>query len=404
VNLPFYIARRYLFSKKSHNIINIISGISVVGVAIGTLALIVVLSAFNGLERLVESLYDSFDPDIKITAVKGRSFSYEDFPAKELKALDITRYYTRVIEENALMKYDNKQCISTLKGVEEEFITMSGVKEMLIDGEFVLSNGQESYATVGLLIALNLDLNIHRLFEQLNVYVPKRGKKVITDPLQGFNSGQLLPVGVYSINSDFDDKYTIVPFEFVEELLGYDNEVTAVEMTLMEGVDHEDAKEQIAELLGTGYQVRTRYQQNEILYKTNKMEKWVTFLILAFILVIATFNTIGSLTMLVLDKEKDIYTLKSFGATSMLIRRIFFIEGMLINLLGGVIGLSLGGLLCWAQIRFGLVELEGGIVPAYPVEMHLADFLYILATVIGIGLLGSWYLARVLTKRYLQKR
>ncbi|MCB0402450.1 MAG: ABC transporter permease [Flavobacteriales bacterium] len=402
MNFPFYIAKRYLVSKKSHNVINIISWISVLGITIGTAALIIVLSAFNGLQTLVEELYASFDPDIKITLVEGKTFESARFPADEIQALPGVKYYNEAIEEVALIKYDDKQTVTAIKGVKPVFFQMTGMDSLLIEGQFDVSKAESNYLLLGWGIADKLAFYISGdAAYQFSVIVPKRGTKKGLAPDSEFNRKMAYAEGIFSVNPDFDTKYVVSSLEFVQGLLKHEGQLSSVELGLSEDADWDEVKAQLQAIVGDRFKVQTRYELNELIFKTNKTEKWITFLILSFILVIASFNIIGSLTMLIIDKKEDVWTLRTMGASQKMIRKLFFTEGMLINFLGAIIGMSLGALICWMQLQFSLLKLEGGVVEAYPVELQLIDFVYVGIIVTIIGLLASWYPVRVLTKKHL---
>ncbi len=402
MNFPFYIAKRYLVSKKSHNAINIISWISVIGITIGTAALIIVLSAFNGLQSLVEDLYASFDPDLKITLVEGKTFNAEDFPKEKIKQLSEVQFYNEALEEVALVKYDDKQTVATIKGVQPDFFDMTGMDSLLIEGTFKPTPEDDNYLLLGWGIADKLALYIStNIPYQLSIIVPKRGTKKGLTPDSEFNRKMINAKGIFSVNPDFDTKYVVSSLAFVQSLLKHKNQLSSVELGLTKNANWEGVKNKVQEIVGENYKVQTRYELNELIFKTNKTEKWITFLILSFILVIASFNIIGSLTMLIIDKKKDVWILKTMGANNAVIRKIFFTEGMLINFLGAFIGMSLGALVCWLQLHFSLLKLEGGVVEAYPIEMQAIDFIYVGIIVVFIGLLASWYPVRVLTKRHL---
>lgn len=400
MKLALYIAKRYLFAKKSQNVVTVISRISVVGVAIGSLALVVVLSAFNGLQNLVESLYASFDPDIRITATLGKSFQYDTFPAEKIKALNGVKYFTRTIEETALLKYEDKQTLATIKGIENEFIEMGGLDSMIVEGNLTIGNNEEEFCVLGYGLAGALDMKFNGFSKPIWVYVPKRNKNVSFNPEEAFHKKNILTAGIFSVNPDFDNKYALVPLKFAEQLLQYKNKITAIEIGTKKGIDLHLLKNEIQQILGSSYTVKTRYQINELIYKTNKTEKWVTFLILTFILVIAAFNIISSLTMLIIDKTEDIWILKCLGASKNLIRLIFFTEGLFINLLGALTGIVIGTVICLLQQHVGLLRLEGSIVEYYPVRIVAVDYIYISITVISIGLFASWYPIQVLTRKY----
>ncbi|MCF8369569.1 MAG: FtsX-like permease family protein [Bacteroidales bacterium] len=388
--------------------INIISAISVLGVAVGTFALIVVLSVFNGFEDLVKSLYSAFDPDIKITAVEGKSFSTLDLKSDQLAIMKDVLNYTEVVEENALLKYRSEQNIVTMKGVSEGFLENNPMQAMLVDGDFVLEYNKNDFAIMGYLVAYHLGIRIYDGTNPLIAYVPRRTKKAITSFDQSFNTGTLVPSAVFSIQQEIDSKYIIVPIDFAQNLLEYgENEVTAIELRLAPEVDLEDFQKNLQKTLGPDYSVKNKYQQQELLYKIMKSEKWAIFLILTFILIIAAFNVVGSLSMLILDKRKDIGVLYSMGASKRLIKRIFMTEGLLVSSAGAVIGLVMGFVVCWAQMEFGIVKLgeaNAFLVPYYPVQMKFFDFLLVFATVFIIGFLSAAYPVKQIAKKYLGNR
>lgn len=394
MNLPFYIARRYLISKKSHNVINIISGVSVVGVTIGTMALIIVLSVFNGFQDIVESLFNSFDPDLKITAIKGKSFDANQLNRDKIIEIPGVLRYTEVVEETALLKFRGKQYLATMKGVSPDYETLSGLDTMLIDGELKLTKDGSPFAILGFGIAYTLGIGGHDQPEPLTVYLPKRNRENLAGFSQAFNTKHIFPAGIFSIQQDFDSEYMIVPINFARELLEYENEVTSIEIGLKKGFEIEKVQSKIEEIAEDEFKVANRYQQQELLYKIMRSEKWAIFLILTFILIIATFNVIGSLTMLIIDKKKDISVLRSMGASVKLIHRIFLTEGLLISVSGAFLGIFLGGLICWLQQFFGLIKLNAGsgsfVIDSYPVKMEIIDFIAVFATVFFIGFAATW--------------
>ncbi|MBA3705966.1 MAG: FtsX-like permease family protein [Bacteroidetes bacterium] len=396
MNFPFFIAKRYLVSKKSHNAINIISGISVAGVCIGTMALVIVLSAFNGLSVLVQSLYNSFDADIEITIKKGKTFD-PDSVVQSLKKIPGIVYYAEIVEGNALLKYNDKQCIATIKGVGPEFEEMSGFDTLVREGNF---NIQKNNIIIGKGISHILQTNADDLFTPISIYAPKRGNTNSLNPEEGLNELKAYPSGAFTINDEFDYKYVIMNIDKARELLDYTKEVTAIELKLKSAEDQAQIQQQIVSLLGDKYEIKNREQQNALLYKTLKSEKLWTFIILIFILIIATFNVIGSLTMLIIEKKKDIGILQSMGADNQLIRRIFLAEGMMITFIGAMLGLFLGTAICWLQIKFSFVKLtEGYVVDAYPIQIQAGDIFSILTAVLLIGFFAAWYPVRVFTKR-----
>lgn len=398
MNLSFFIAKRYLISKKSHNAINIISGISVAGVCIGTMALVIVLSAFNGLSGLVQSLYNSFNPDIEITIKQGKTFNPNVDEFQALKKIDGIASYVEVMEGNALLKFNDKQCIATIKGVNKEFEKSTGFDTLISEGNF---NIQKNNIVIGKGIGYLLQTGPDNLFSPISIYAPKRGTTNSINPEDALNELKAFPAGAFTINDEFDYKYVIMNIDKARELLDYSNEVTSVELRLKKDANKENIQQQISAILGNRYAIKNREQQNAMLYKTLKSEKLWTFIILIFILIIATFNVIGSLTMLIIEKKKDIGILNSMGADNRLIRKIFLIEGLLITAIGAFSGIILGILICWIQIKFSLVKLsEGYVVDAYPIEIQLNDILMILGVVMLIGFIAAWYPVRVFTKKH----
>lgn len=369
------------------------------GIGIGAFALIVVLSAFNGIENLVESLYSSFDPDIKITAVEGKTFSQSSLDKNQLLSLPGVAKASFTIDETVLLKYRDKQSVATIKGVESEFKYMSGLDTMMVEGEFLIENNQQPFAVLGYGISYYLSLFIEHNFEPVKVYAPKRtaGSSSL-NPENAFAKVNIMPSGVFSINPDFDNKYVLVPFRFAQELLQYENRAGALEIGLTKGANPEDVKKAIESVVGSEFNVKTRYQLNEIIYKTNNSEKWITFLILSFILLIAAFNLIGSLTMLIIDKKPDILILKSMGANTSDIKKVFLLEGLMISGLGGLIGLVIGALLCLGQQAFGFVKLQGIVVDTYPIQLEVMDFTNIMAVVLFIGFLSSYFPVKYVVK------
>jgi lipoprotein-releasing system permease protein len=403
VNFPFYIAKRYLVAKKSHNAINIIASISLSGIAIGTMALIVILSVFNGFDSVVKSLINSFNPDLKVTLIEGKTFSLDESRLIRIKAIKGVTAIATVLEDKALLRYDERQTIATVKGVSPEYPDVSGIDSMIAEGEFLLTGQNESFAIIGqgIDIFLNVILNSPR---QMGIYVPKRSGQVSFDPEKAVNRRFLNVSGVFLIEQDFDSKYIFVPLDFAQDLFEYPGKLNALEIKLNPGVRQQDIKQEIRLILGDNFQVQNRYQQNEIFYKTMQMEKWAIFLILVFILVIASFNIIGTLTMLILEKKEDILTLRNLGASEKLINRIFLFEGWLVSIAGAVIGLATGLLICWLQITFKLIKLQGSgtfIIDAYPVLIKPVDIVITGIAVIVIGFLAAWFPIRFVTGKLL---
>ncbi len=394
MNLPFFIARRYLISKKSHNIINLISGISMVGVALGTAALIIVLSVFNGFESVVVSLFSVFDPDVRITVVEGKSFHNHQIDADKIRAIPGIIKYTEVVEENALLYYKKQQFLATIKGVDSLYQVNSPINDsLLVTGKMILQDDSLDFAIPGYGIAYFLNLDMNAPDNLISVYIPKRKGSISGLPQESFRSELIRPIAIFSVQQDFDDKYMLVPLRFARRMLDYTDEVTSIEIRLAKGADVPVIQEKINSIVGSKFRTQNRFQQQEVLYKIMKSEKWAVFLILTFILIVASFNVIGSLTMLILDKKKDIGILRSLGARDTLIKQIFFFEGLLISLLGAFSGLLLGLLVCVLQQHFGLIKLQGGgsfIINAYPVKLIATDFLYVFITITLIGTAAAW--------------
>lgn len=407
MRLPFFIARRYFVSKKSQRAINIVSMISVLGVLVGTAALVIVLSVFNGFEDLILRLYNSFDPDIRIEAEKGKDFLLAEFPMEQLRKTDCVERAWPVLEENALVRLGEKQYIVTLKGTDADLGETSGLDTMLVEGEALLARGDTDYALVGAGIAYGLQLNLQEVRGGLEVFAPKRTPGSLLDPEQAFNRRFITPSGIFAVQQEFDNRYVLVPYRFAREIMEFDSSATSIEVSLRPGTDAETAVEQIREAIGSGFTVKDRFRQHETVYRIMKSEKWAVFLILTFILIIATFNIIGSLSMLVIEKKKDIAVLHSLGADLPALRKIFLTEGVFINLMGSISGMLIGLLVCLGQQYFGWIRLSGEgsfIIDAYPVKLEATDFLFVFLTVSLIGLIASWYPAHRMVARSLDLR
>ncbi len=393
MNLPFYIAWRYLKSKKSHNVINIISGISVAGVTIGTMALIVVLSVFNGFEGLVVSLFNTFDPPLKVIPAQGKTFTSTAFPWQRIEEIKGVDAATGIIEEKALLKYGSKQFLATLKGVDDNYTEWTGLDSMISEGVLLLKYKDQPLAVPGMGIAYYLGINLNNYEQLIEVYAPKRTAASYAIPENAFQRLDIRPSGVFSVQQDFDTKYMIVPLSFTRELFEYNDELTSVEIALSDDAEMHSLQEKVKEALGSAYVVKNRFEQQEVLYKIMRSEKFAIFLILSFILFIATFNVVGSLSMLILDKRKDINILYALGANNRLVKRIFMTEGILVAFSGAIAGMMLGALICVLQQQFGLVKInaEGGsfLINAYPVMMDWKDFVMVFLVVGGIGLLAT---------------
>lgn len=402
MSFPFFVAKRYLFSKKKHHAINLISYIAMLGVAVGTLALVVVLSAFNGLEELVQSLYSNFDPELRIEAAQGKTFTLDSVHYQQIKQHPEVQTVCPALEESVMLKYGENQVFGTLKGVDTSFVRMSELESFIWTGSStLLTYDEREFMVLGYLLARDLKLNLGDVFTPLQVYAADRKASKSVSVENAFLSRKIYPSGIFAVNAEFDSKYMLVPLRFAAELLQRENEITSYEIQLKPKANAQKVKSDLQTILGESYSVKTRYELNEMLYKTNNIEKWATFMILVFILLIATFNIIGSITMLIIDKKQDIFILSSMGANAQNIRSIFFWEGMLIALVGGGIGMTLGLILCWLQMQFSLLTLEGMLVDAYPISIYISDLIAIAAIVFFIGLLAAWLPAKWVVKRYI---
>jgi len=404
MNFPFYIARRYLFGKKSQNAINIISLISVLGVATGTMALVVVLSVFNGFDKVVKSLFNSFDPDLKITLVEGKTFSPDTLILNKIRDLDGVSALSEILEENALLMYGEKQYIASIKGVDDSYIDVTGLDSMVYDGVMKLHDANRSYAVLGQGVAYNLQVGLN-FINPLFVYLPKRvGSVNLSNPDDAFKRNFIFPAGIFSIEQEFDSKYVIVPINFLRELLDYTNEASSLEIKVSSPQLLQKTEKSVKEILGSQFSVKNREEQNELFYRIMKTEKWAIFLILTFILIVASFNIIGSLSMLIIDKKGDIETLRNMGASDKQISQVFLTEGWMISFIGSFIGVLTGIVICWAQIRFKLLKLSGSgtfVIDAYPVNLQGLDIMLIWITVLFIGFLAARYPVRQIKRKYL---
>ena len=400
-----YIAKRYLFAKKSRNAINVISAVSVAGVAVGTMALIIILSVFNGLEVLVTSIFNTFDPDLKITAAEGKTFIPDTLKLNLLARVDGVSCYSLTIEENALLKYGERQTIATIKGVDEHYTSVTNIDSSMWEGEFILNTDKgQPYAIPGIGIAEYLGIRVN-FITPLFIYVLRRSSESTLSPEDAYNRDYIFPSGIFQIEQSYDSKYVYVPFDFASGLIENNNGVSSVEIKFTDDAEAVMVQKNVSKIFGENYVVQNRFEQQEIFYKVMRSERLAIFFILTLILIIASFNIIGSLTMLIIEKERDIEILKSLGANKTLIRKIFIIEGWLISIIGAIIGLILGFLVCWLQQTYGIVELpsESLIMDAYPVVMKMKDFIIVPATVLLIGYWAAWYPVRYLTKKYLRE-
>lgn len=407
MNFPFYIARRYLFSKKSHNAINIISMVSVAGVVVATIALVCALSVYNGFNDLVSTLFSSFDPQLKLTPRAGKVFDPSAPGMEQVKALPEVAFVSEVLQDNALVRYRDRQVVATVKGVDDRFGELVSIDSILIDGRFALREDVVDYATLGVGLASALGVNAG-FVSPLEIYAPKRDEKVnLSNPASSFQVEYAYTGGVFCINQQvYDENYMLVPLALARALFRYEKEVSALEIKLKAGANVSAVKKEIQQLAGADFRVEDRHEQQQASFKMMQVEKWMTFLILSFILAIALFNVVGSLSMLMIEKQEDVRTLRNMGAGDALIRRIFLFEGWMISGFGALIGIGIGLALCLLQQELGLIKLGqtagAFIIDAYPVRVEAADLLTVFITVLTIGFLAAWYPVRYLGKRWLR--
>lgn len=405
MKLSLYIAKRYLFAKKSRNAINVISGVSVTGVAVGTMALIIILSVFNGLEEMVRSIFNTFDPDLKITPAKGKTFIPDQQMLQLLSNVNGVSCYSLTIEENALLRYDDRQTIATVKGVDDNYAQVTGIDSSMWDGDFILKSDKgRDYAIPGIGIANYLGVGLNFIYP-INIYVPRRSASATINPDDAFNRSFIFPSGIFQVEQSYDSKYIYVPVNFARDLFDNRDGVSTIEIKLSPNASEKAVQRDVENIFGNDFVVKNRFEQQEIFYRVMRSERLAIFLILTLIIIIASFNIIGSLTMLIIEKERDIEILKSLGADRDLIRRIFIFEGWMISIIGAFIGLTLGFFVCWLQQTYGLVRLNSDslLLNAYPVVMKMKDFIIVPLTVLAIGYWAAWYPVRYLTRKYLDK-
>lgn len=409
MNFPFYIARRYLFSKKSTHAINVISGISMVGVAVATMALVVTLSVFNGFHDLVASFFTQMDPQLKVTPVKGKTASADDPLLMKIRQLPEVEVATECLEDQAMAVYGDRQMMVKVKGVEDNFNQLTHISEILEgNGEFELHAADMSYGIPGLGVAFQLGLG-YTYEEPLRIFAPRRkGQLDMTNPTDGFVVDELYSPGVVFCmkQGKYDRSYILTSIAFTRHLFDAEGQLTSLELRLKPGSDFDRVKQQMQQIAGNQFHILDRYEQQDDTFRIMEVEKLIAYVFLTFILVIACFNIIGSLSMLIIDKRNDVVTLRNLGANEHQITRIFLFEGRMISTIGAVVGILIGLLLCWLQQQFGLVRLgssEGSfVVDAYPVSVHPWDVVLIFFTVIAVGYLSVWYPVRYFAKRLLK--
>ena len=410
MNFPFYIACRYLFSKKSHNAINVISALSVCGVALATLALVCTLSVFNGFQDLVATFFTAFDPELKITAVEGKVFDGQDPAVRQLRDWPEVAVFSESVEDNAMVQYQDRQAMVVIKGVEDNFDQLTPIDSILFGrGEPTLHDEVAQYAIPGIQLLATLGTSV-RFLDPLEVYAPKRGAKVnLANPAASFTTGSLFSSGrVFAVNQEkYDASYLLTSIGFARRLFQYTTEVSSIGLRLQPGTDTDALQRRIQQAVGHKYKVENRYEQQADTYRIMEIEKLISYLFLTFILTVACFNVIGSLSMLIIDKRDDVVTLRNLGASDRQITRIFLFEGRMISFFGAAVGIVLGLLLCWLQQTYGLISLgDSGafVVDAYPVSVHASDVVLVFVTVLVVGFLSVWYPVRYLSKRLLDQQ
>ncbi len=410
MKLARHIAWRYLFSKKKHNAINIISAISVCGIALATLTLVCTLSVFNGFQESVASFFTAFDPDLKVVATTGKTFDLDTSTREAIEQLEGVDLITCTLEENAMLKYKQNQSMIKLKGVDDNFHHVTSINTLLIGkGSYILQDEIVNYGIMGVELASNLHTGIQPV-QALEVYTPKPGVRVnMSNPAASFNTGFLYSPGVlFAVNQPkYDANYLICSLAFAQELLGYEDKISAIEIKLTAHADLKKTRLAVQQIMGKRFKVLDQYQQQTDIFNIMKIEKLISFFFLIFILLIACFNIISSLSMLILEKKEDMQILINLGADNNFVAKVFLYEGRIITLIGTISGLLLGVALTLLQQEFGFIKLSGGyqfITTAYPVSLHLSDLLLIIATVVVVGFVSVWYPIQYLSKRILTQK
>lgn len=406
MSFPFFIARRYLFSKKSTNAINVISGISVVGVAVATMALVVTLSVFNGFHDLVAGLFTNFDPQIKVLPVKGKTVAADDPVLTEIRRLPQVAVATETLEDQALVVYEGRQAMVKVKGVDENFDSLTHIREILVgNGDYCLKVADLYYGIIGIRLADALGTG-YSFKEPLKVYAPRReGQLDMMNPEDGFIEDELLSPGVlFSVQqAKYDKNYIITDIAFARRMFEQQGMLSSLELRLKPGSDFDAVKDKMREIAGDKFHVLDRFEQQEDTFRIMKIEKFMAYIFLTFILIVACFNIISSLSMLMIDKKNDVVTLRNLGASDSQMTSIFMYEGRMISVFGAVLGIGLGLLLCWLQQQYGIVGLGSSsgsfIVDAYPVSVHPEDIIVIFITVILVGFVAVWYPVRYFARR-----
>ena len=367
------------------------------------MALVIVLSVLNGFSGLINFFFNSFDPDLKITAVEGKMFEPSLNDVEKIKNINGVIHYAEVIEESAMLKLGNRQYFATVKGIPPNYQEYTRIDSLIIDGEFTLEKDGIDYTVIGQGVAWNLGVGLN-YSDPIIIVVPKKGRQTALNPTRAINYNSIFLSGIFAVLEEVDSKYILVPFHFARDLFESGNQISSIELGLNSNANIKKIQKEVQQILGSSFHVKTKYQQHDLINKTLKSEKWTAYLILVFILIIASFNILSSLSMLIIDKKDDVLILKSMGASSQLIRRIFLFEGWLISVLGALLGAALGILICWIQIKFEIIALPGSgsfVVSAYPVQIIFTDILMIIGVVLLIGFLAAVYPVKFISNKYL---
>lgn len=388
MRLPFHIAKRYLFGKKSTNVINVITGISVLGITIGTAALIIILTVFNGLENLISGFFNSFNPPLKVSPIQGKSFHEDSINYEALMALDEVLAVSKTLEELVLYEYDGIQEVGFMKGVDDQFNKVNKIDSIIRKGSFKLENGETDQAVFGTGMANKLNISIRKSIYPIRVFAPARGNAMMG--AKPYNSQFIYPAGTFSVQSEEDNKYAIASLEFLRALLGDRHKVGNLEISVAEGYDVSKTKSKVQAIIGDKFEIRDQYEQDASFLRVMQIEKWLSYAIACFTLLLIAFNMVGALWMIVLEKKKDLTILSSMGMSKREIEKIFLSEGVLIALIGFILGSIIAIIVYYLQINIGLVPIpEGSIIDTYPVQIRWPDFIYVFITVISIGFLAS---------------
>ncbi|MDR1864666.1 MAG: ABC transporter permease [Bacteroidales bacterium] len=402
MNFPLLVARRYLFAKKSHHAVGVISAVSVTGIAVGVIALVLVLSVFNGLEELARTLYGTFDPDLKVAAAEGKTFAADTATLRRLEADPDVYAFSQTVEENVLIRYDEQQEIGVLKGVDDQYYRVTGIDTMMLDGAFRLWENGNPQAAIGAVLAGKLHIGLH-FITPVHLFAIRNTSSVSLNPEESVNEKYIFPSGVFAIDEEINAQYLLVPLRFARDLLENDSITGAVEIKVVPGANIDRVQARVAEMFGASFTVKNARQQKEFYFRMLQYEKWVGFMILAFVLLIASFNVVESLSMLMIEKKSDLSVLQGMGANTQQIGRIFIIQGWIIVLSGVLAGMFIGAILCMIQSATGFVSFSNTgtfVVDAYPVALHWQDFAMILLSVVCISIFTIYLPVKYFVKKW----